>query len=277
MSGCNNCNKKKLNELSSDEKTKIKVIIKLVDEGKLQQALEIAESLSLEARMHIPDSVLFKFSNMEENLNEMSSTGGAAFTTPGSGEGMATKKAFKKMKVRKPKYFQNKKNKNKPFSTKLSSLLYEINELQHHNKKDIFLKIKIKGDKFLAARPAEFSDQIYYNLCAMYQVDPAEFFAWRNETYGSRAGSEPLQEGLSYNKFKSQAKTKNNQATFHSAVKEIKKKLSEVNRILEFTNKMRHELSEDKALKYSRFTEKALGQLTTMIAELYGNLKQLKK
>lgn len=450
----------------------------------------------------------------KKKLKEMSATGGAAFATPGTGDGIATKKAFRKMKVRKPKHFQNKKNKNKPFGTKLSSLLYEIldemkpipggepqvgmsfnitmnnqkgtvkilkyievageylvsiklgsdtwkdyvtkdkvrewlkqgelNELQSGVKDDIFMKIQIKADKVFSRKPGQFNDQIFYTLCKMYGVSPDEFFAWRkfntNNTlvkemkpfpggnrvkkigYGedimakleeigacsfndgllgstnhgvgyyyanmpenpdeligpldqvatklasyeksfeemvesaeesgyskidvtklinqafsksviysdidgincglievdkskktitiyalpemtevdtslnwdyegpapyefSDDGEEVIKvknkdqinESLSYNKFKSQAKTKNNQAAFHSAVKEIKKRISEVNKILEYTNKMRTELSEDKALKYSRFTEKALGQLTTMIAELYGNLKQLKK
>jgi len=40
---------------------------------------------------------------------------------------------------------------------------------------------------------------------------------------------------------------------------------------------MRSELSEGEQLKYNRFTENALKQISSKIAEIYGNIKKLNK
>lgn len=86
-----------------------------------------------------------------------------------------------------------------------------------------------------------------------------------------------VNEVVTYNKFKARARTRPENSQFHQAVREVKTRLAEVNKILEYTNKMRGELSEDAALKYSRFTEKALNQMSEMVVNLYKNLKELKK
>lgn len=86
-----------------------------------------------------------------------------------------------------------------------------------------------------------------------------------------------LNESISYNKFKTESKTRNKSESLHKAVKEVKKRISEINRLMEYTNRMRNELNEDGNLKYSRFTENAINQISTMVTELYGNVKKLKK
>lgn len=243
-------------------------------------------------------------------LAEMSGTGGAAFTIPGTGMGVATKKAFKKPKVRKPKHFQLSKNKNKPFNTKLSSMLYEIKpQVENTGIKKRFIEVfledsdsvyqqVLRGEIHVPTDPEEFK-KIILDLANQNINEETIRDAWSwmikllmngGDDYGAdwdafdwtanyvMTGDEKsLYESISYNQFKSQSKTKNNSAAFHSAVKEIKRRLSEVNRILEYTNKMRGELSEDKALKYTKYTEAALSQLSTMVAEVYGKLKNLKK
>ena len=98
----------------------------------------------------------------------------------------------------------------------------------------------------------------------------------RNESISYGSFKNQLDEVYSYNKFKKLSRTKNESQSFHSAVREIKNRLSEVNRILEYTNKMRSELSEDKVLKYSKFTESALTQISEMVVGLYKNIKELK-
>ncbi len=184
--------------LTPEEKAKLKQVFALVKEGKLREARDLADTLSDFAKNQIPDSILFKFAN----LQEMSGIGGSAGVIPGTGLGVSTKHAFKpKRKKVRPQY------KGRPFRKRLASVLNEV----------------------------------------------------------------------SYSKFKKESRTKNHQQAIHSAVREIKKRISEVNRILEYTHRMRSELSEDKALKYSKFTEGALNQITNMVAELYGNVKKLKK
>jgi hypothetical protein len=272
---CNDCNKKRLAEISTDEKIKLKNIINLVNQGKVKEALQIAETLSTEARDKIPDSVLFKFSILEE----MSATGGSASFQPGTGLGVASKMAFKK-KVKKPKYFQ--KHKNKAFKMKLSSMLNEI-KVKPKDPEELYLKAKNKLESSKNINHLIQNKKEWDKFCVENGVDPKKFYEWRLKRFTGgdimlqKYPYTSLQEGISYNKFKNSSKTKSSQQTLHTAVKEIKKRLSEVNKILEYTHKMRTELSEDQAVRYSKFTEQALNQITGMVAELYGNVKKLKK
>src|SRR5690554_635346 len=75
------------------EKLKLKQVIELVRKGEIEKAVEIADTLSHEYRDKIPSDIMFKFSQ----LAEMSGAGGGANASVGSGEGMATKNAFKKV------------------------------------------------------------------------------------------------------------------------------------------------------------------------------------
>lgn len=178
-------------ELPQDEQQSLRNVISLIDANRVKEALAIAEKLRPEVQGLLPDSILFKFSQLEE----MSMTGGSAFTTPGDGMGIATKNAFGKRKKKKKKSF------------KLASLLNEI----------------------------------------------------------------------SYNKFKNESKTRSKQEQLHKAVKEVKKRVYEIDRLMEYTNRMKNELNEGGDLKYSQFTERAINQISEMVTKLYGNVKKLKK
>ncbi len=81
--------------MRSKQQTPVQQVIDLVNKGEIKKALEIANTLSDEDKNKIPDSILFKFSQ----LAEMSMTGTGASFSGGSGEGFATKYAF----GRKPK------------------------------------------------------------------------------------------------------------------------------------------------------------------------------
>lgn len=136
------------------------------------------------------------FKKMKSKLtNEMSSTGGTAGVTPGTGMGVATKHAFKR-----------KKKKSNPY--KLTSMV----------------------------------------------------------------------ESLTYSKFRNEVKTRTKQQQLHRGIKEVQKKLNEINKLLEYTKRMREELNENgDSISYSRFTEQALGKIKEMSINLYKNIKELKK
>lgn len=123
----------------SRQQTPLQQVIDLVKKGELQKALEIADTLSPEDRDKIPDSILFKLSQLAEiqvisgakfdqainklskpphnmsrekakaflkkhgngHLAEMSMTGIGASFSGGSGEGVATKYTFGKKKKKK--------------------------------------------------------------------------------------------------------------------------------------------------------------------------------
>jgi hypothetical protein len=99
---------------SPEEKQKLKQVFELVKQGKIKEAAQLADSLSDETKNQITDSILYKFSKME-----MSGTGGGAMGggfTPGTGDGVATKRAFRGTK--------RKKKKHNPY--KLANLMNEI-------------------------------------------------------------------------------------------------------------------------------------------------------
>jgi methyl-accepting chemotaxis protein len=62
----------------------------------------------------------------------------------------------------------------------------------------------------------------------------------------------------------------------HQSVKEIKKRIYEINKILEFTHRIKNQVNEGEMVKYSKYTEQALNQISNMVAEMYGNVKKLK-
>jgi hypothetical protein len=64
-----------------------------------------------------------------------------------------------------------------------------------------------------------------------------------------------LNEG--YARFRNESKTRTKPEQFHSAVKQVKQKVNEINRLFEYMNRLQSELSESEGgLKYKKYTEK---------------------
>ena len=63
----------------------------------------------------------------------------------------------------------------------------------------------------------------------------------------------------------------------HVAIKELKKRLNELNKIAGYTKQLRNELSESNDVAYNKRTEAYLEQLMKETATLYHNLKQIKE
>lgn len=81
----------------------------------------------------------------------------------------------------------------------------------------------------------------------------------------------------SYSKFKNQTKTRGKADQFHQAVRQVKQKVQEINRLFEYVSRLKSELSEGEGgLKYKAHTEKALGKIKEMVAELNQNIKKFK-
>lgn len=69
---------------------------------------------------------------------------------------------------------------------------------------------------------------------------------------------EQLQEG--YAQFRNETKMRSKPDQFHQAVKQIKRKMNEINRIFEYVDRLKSELSEGEDLKYKKYTENAFQQ-----------------
>ena len=210
-------------------------------------------------------------------------TGGAAFT-PGTGEQYATAKVIKKkVKEDAPMLAHGKAD----ISTYTQDNFKKVEghaDLKSIEPKDLWgtlptamseeleeiitRKTKEKLDNVLQ-RVKGSSPKIYdYILDLIADIYPHDDEV---EALVAKAG---LQEN--YHRFKRQTKERSKQDQYHEAIKAINKKLDEVNRILEFTSRMKEELSEgEETLEMKSRTTKTLDKTKTKVAEAYKKLKHL--
>ena len=79
-----------------------------------------------------------------------------------------------------------------------------------------------------------------------------------------------------YSRFKTETKVRPKAEQYHQAIKVANRKLDEVNKILEFTSRMKNELSEgEQTLEVKGHTVKAAEKLKAKIAEAYKKIKTL--
>lgn len=90
-------------------------------------------------------------------------------------------------------------------------------------------------------------------------------------------GEGAVNEG-SYHQFKNEVKHRTSSEQIHKAVKQIKQKIQQINKLLDYTERMKMELSENEAgLQYLSITNKALERISDMVGELNKKLKNLNK
>ena len=85
---------------------------------------------------------------------------------------------------------------------------------------------------------------------------------------------ETLQEG--YAQFRNATKMRSKPDQFHQAVKQVKKKMNEINRIFEYVDRLKKELSEGEDLKYKKYTENAFQQIKESAKALFLKSTKLK-
>jgi hypothetical protein len=86
---------------------------------------------------------------------------------------------------------------------------------------------------------------------------------------------EELEEN--YSRFKNETKTRKAPEQFHQAVKQVKRKVLEINKIFEYMDRLKEELSEqNNGLKYRKYTENAIFNIKELTRELYKKSKKLK-
>jgi hypothetical protein len=83
-----------------------------------------------------------------------------------------------------------------------------------------------------------------------------------------------LKEG--YAQFRNETKMRSKPDQFHQAVKQIKKKMNEINRIFEYVDRLKSELSEGEDLKYKKYTENAFSQIKESAKSLFLKSTKLK-
>ena len=83
-----------------------------------------------------------------------------------------------------------------------------------------------------------------------------------------------LKEG--YAQFRKSTKQRSKPDQFHQAVKQVKQKMNEINRIFEYVDRLKSELSEGEDLKYKKYTENAFTQIKESAKQLFLKSTKLK-
>lgn len=109
-----------------------------------------------------------------------------------------------------------------------------------------------------------------------YRKDPESY----EKDYQEKGTSDYFQRRSldeNYSKFKNETKTRGKSDQFHQAVRQVKKKVLEINKMYEYVSRLKGELSEgEEGLKYKMHTEKALYQIKEMVSELNKKIKRFK-
>jgi hypothetical protein len=95
-----------------------------------------------------------------------------------------------------------------------------------------------------------------------------------NETLLDVIKQELLNE-VTYGKFKKDVKHRTKSEQLHKAIREVKRKLQEIDRIVEYTSRMKQELSEDGGINYWKATQNNVATISEMVNQLNNKIKNL--
>jgi hypothetical protein len=97
------------------------------------------------------------------------------------------------------------------------------------------------------------------------------------ESLNSIVKEELLNES-SYNKFKKEVTFRTKSEQLHKAIREVKRKLAEIDRIVEYTSRMKQELSEgEEGVKYWKATQNNVSRISEMVNHLNNKIKNLQQ
>jgi hypothetical protein len=224
---------------------------------------------------------------------EMSMTGTGATFTPGPGEQTApraTKKVVRK-KVKKegkaiPSDWTDAKSiPNRPSKGGFiyKQLFEELSKFVRENKVHIGIDTKTDSNIYFEPSTGTFSINVIdaagnrTNKLQVNTIDDvlAKFPNWKWTSKGKAEFSDTLNEG--YAQFKNETKTRSKPDQFHQAIREVKKKVQQINKMYEYVSRLKTELSEgEDGLKYKMHTEKALNKIKEMVSELNYKIKRFK-
>jgi len=96
-----------------------------------------------------------------------------------------------------------------------------------------------------------------------------------NESLRDIIKQELLNE-VTYHSFKNEVKFRTKNEQLHKAIREVKRKLAEIDRIVEYTSRMKQELSEgEEGIKYWKKTESNIAAISEMVNQLNNKIKNL--
>ena len=197
---------------------------------------------------------------------ETSATGTGASVTPGVGAGVATKYAFGKTNKSKPTGWKDAPSiPNRPSKAFDYKELWEI-DAQNASTDEILTYLQAAKQQGKLSPDAQ---QVLIQWMNSPGASREEIIKVLRQLTGVY-----LKEG--YAQFRNETKMRSKPDQFHQAVKEIKKKMNEINRIFEYVDRLKTELSEGEDLKYKKYTENAFQQIKESAKALFLKSTKLK-
>lgn len=247
---------------------------------------------------------------------ETSGTGTGASVTPGAGEGVATKYAFGKTNKSKPEGWKdtpsvpNRKSKAMDYKELWEQEITTVSDITATLASDASKRLTIpKGSKVQVLKKRLEKEpnvtQLMYgdqkvNVSAGPFINQYLFEKEENKI-GEASELKPLKKDddvyepeeqdddedsydwftnknikEGYAQFRNETKMRSKPDQFHQAVKSVKKKMSEINRLFEYMDRLKTELSEGEELKHKKYTESALQQIKESAKALFFKSTKLK-
>jgi hypothetical protein len=228
------------------------------------QANLFTQSINLIKKEGMSSKIKIKEKLTAKLKQEMSTTGTGASVTPGVGAGVATKYAFA------PKKDGDKIAKDyiKTFGGKLApsvpnrpSKAMDYKELWEAGEYESLAGMLSQ----LGAE--EDAVKVLIKAVEMGALKPTDAIKIVKKTVN-------LNEG--YAQFRKSTKQRSKPDQFHQAVKQVKQKMNEINRIFEYVDRLKSELSEGEDLKYKKYTENAFQQIKESAKSLFLKSTKLK-
>jgi len=214
-------------------------------------------------------------------MNEENATGSGASFSAGSGENYATPFAFgKKAKG---------ENRAVKFLKKMGWTVADLT-LPKHSKMFDYKKIFETVGEFKVGDKVKYENQEWEVLSILSNglvrlknlkglpatnVMPSKLEKIKEMKLNDMIEAGILSE-VSYGKFKKEVTFRTKSEQLHKAIREVKRKLSEIDRIVEYTSRMKQELSEgEDGIKYWKATQKNVANISEMVNQLNNKIKNL--
>ena len=145
-------------------------------------------------------------------------------------------------------------------------------ENKQKNVDEIFTKDDYEKVKVILSKIKEKNVKLYNAIIdALSDIYPHDL----DKEFGADIKAAGINEN--YSRFKNETKTRGKSDQFHQAVRAVRQKVQEINRLFEYVSRLKQELSEGEGgLKYRMHTEKALAKIKDMVNELNKNVKKFK-
>jgi hypothetical protein len=141
--------------------------------------------------------------------------------------------------------------------------------------KDIYLNFDNPAHKDFTAADHDDASQALLTGKSAASISPAKRAAARQHFDASKAKQKGLNEN--YARFRNETKTRTKPEQFHNAVKSVKQKVNEINRLFEYMNRLQSELSESEGgLKHKKYTDKAIQSIKESTKQLFFKSTKLK-